>query len=345
VTGKPEWQRPITKDRSEVLSWLGASRRGASHAREQATAGRTFESIGDEWLDGVKAGRISRRKGRSKPYSPTTLADYARAYRNFLRPEFGPMPADDIGELEWQMWCDRLSREGLSRSRISTLVAVASAIYAWAITPTRRYASRNPLRLIELPPNNEKPRLRVAFAAEAEQLLAALAHEDAVSYAIAFYAGLRRSEIHRLDWPDVLDGRRIASRLLVARSKSEAGTERRPPIAEPLRDVLARAWMRQGRPAAGQVIERSVMSGKLAERATKAWTEAGLNRITLHECRHTYASLLMAAGYTLKELMEFMGHADLQMVNRYVKLLPQPGEEDTAARLNDYLARARHRQR
>jgi hypothetical protein len=31
----------------------------------------------------------------------------------------------------------------------------------------------------------------------------------------------------------------------------------------------------------------------------------------------------MASGYTLKELMEFMGHADLQMVNRYVKLLPQ----------------------
>ncbi len=45
----------------------------------------------------------------------------------------------------------------------------------------------------------------------------------------------------------------------------------------------------------------------------------------------------MAAGYTIKELMEFMGHADLQMVNRYVKLLPQPGEDDAADRLNDYL--------
>ena len=65
-----------------------------------------------------------------------------------------------------------------------------------------------------------------------------------------------------------------------------------------------------------------------------------LNRITLHECRHTYASLLMAAGYTIKELMEFMGHADLQMVNRYVKLLPQPGEDNAAQRLNDYLRRA-----
>jgi hypothetical protein len=37
--------------------------------------------------------------------------------------------------------------------------------------------------------------------------------------------------------------------------------------------------------------------------------------------------------------MEFMGHADLQMVNRCVKLLPQPGEEDLSERLNDYLRR------
>jgi integrase len=74
------------------------------------------------------------------------------------------------------------------------------------------------------------------------------------------------------------------------------------------------------------------MSGKTAARAEAAWTAAGLNRITLHECRHTYASLLMAAGYTIKELMEFMGHADLQMVNRFVKLVPQPGQDDAAAR-------------
>src|SRR3954467_11438920 len=114
-------------------------------------------------------------------------------------------------------------------------VSVASAIYAWAMTPSRRHAMKNPLRLVELPPNDEKPRLRVAFAPEAAQLLAAVDSRDAVPYAIAFYAGLRRSEIHRLEWPEVRAGDQIASRLLVTRSKSEAGTERRPPIAEPLR--------------------------------------------------------------------------------------------------------------
>jgi integrase len=146
-----------------------------------------------------------------------------------------------------------------------------------------------------------KPRLRVALAPEAAQLLAALEPEDRLRYAIAFYAGLRRSEIHRLEWPDVLDGDHIATRLMVRRSKSEAGTARRPPIADNLRAVLADAWERQGGPPTGRVVDVSVMSGKIGVRVDSAWKAAGLNRITLHECRHTYASLLMAAGYTINE--------------------------------------------
>ena len=73
----------------------------------------------------------------------------------------------------------------------------------------------------------------------------------------------------------------------------------------------------------------------------KAWKEAptALERITLHECRHTYASFLMAANYTVKEIMDYMGHSNLAMVQRYVKLLPPPEETDPAERLNAYLAR------
>jgi integrase len=180
--------------------------------------------------------------------------------------------------------------------------------------------------------------MRVCTAEEAARLLASLEPDDQVAYALAFYAGLRRAEIYRLEWPDVdLDG----FRLHVRKSKSEAGTDRRPPIAQTLRPILRAAWVRQGQPASGEVSAVSVMSGKLAIRATKAWNDAptALERITLHECRHTYASFLMAAGYTLKEIMEYMGHSNLAMVQRYVKLLPQPEETDPAQRLNAYLAR------
>jgi integrase len=339
ATSKPIWGKS-TKDRGEVLAWLGAVSAGADHLAELAARGPTLGTLGDEWLDGVERGHIGRRRGRGKPYSDTTIASMRRRWKYTLRPEFGDRFAGELTEMDWQRWVDQLAREGLSRSSIAQLVSLASGIYAWAAAPSRRLVERNPLRLLELPPNDEKPRMRVALAPEAAALLAALDPEDRVPYAIAFYAGLRRSEIYRLEWPEVLEGDKIATRILVMRSKSDAGTHRRPPIADNLRVVLADAWESRGRPREGKVVDRSVMSGKIATRVEAAWTAAGLNRITLHECRHTYASLLMAAGYTIKELMEFMGHADLQMVNRYVKLLPQPGEDDAAARLNDYLRRS-----
>jgi integrase len=339
TAGRSVWQK-ATKDRGEVLVWLGAAIKGADHLAELAARGPTFEALGDQWLDGVERGHIGRRRGRGKPYSDTTIDSMRRSWEYHLKPEFGPLIASEITELEWQRWIDQLAGRDLSRSTIAKHISVASDIYAWASAPSRRLVARNPLRLVELPPNDEKPRMRVAPAEEAASLLAALSPEDALPYAIAFYVGLRRAEISRLEWPDILDGDRIATRILVGRAKSEAGTQRRPPITDTLRDILTAAWDRQGRPRSGKVVERSVMSGKIAERVTAARDTSGLNPITLHECRHTYASLLMAAGYTIKELMEFMGHADLQMVNRYVKLLPQPGEDDAAQRLNDYLRRA-----
>ncbi len=209
-------------------------------------------------------------------------------------------------------------------------LAVARAIYGWASRPTRRLVEGNPLVGVELPPNDEKPRIRVANADEAAALIAALDPADAVPYALAFYAGLRRAEIKRLDWPDVeLDGYRF----VVRKAKSQAGTGRGPPIAEPLRPVLLGEFMRQGRRESGAVSAVSVTSGKLAERARRRWAGAGLGSITLHECRHTYASFLMAAGYTLRELMEYMGHSSLQATDRYVKLLPPLDETDPADRL------------
>jgi hypothetical protein len=61
ATSRMEWQRPVTKDRSEVLSWLSTAKKGAGHVREMALEERSFDSIGDVWLAGVEARRIGRR--------------------------------------------------------------------------------------------------------------------------------------------------------------------------------------------------------------------------------------------------------------------------------------------
>ncbi|MGZ4278257.1 MAG: tyrosine-type recombinase/integrase [Solirubrobacteraceae bacterium] len=219
-------------------------------------------------------------------------------------------------------------------------------MYAYATRSTRRiWTGHDPTRYLDLPARDEQKRTRVAPVPEARDLLRALPDDVAMPYALAIGAGLRRSELARLDWADVLWE---ANKLLVRRSKSEAGTLRRAPVSNFGMRYLREEHVRQGRPSAGPVLSRSVLSGHLQRAADKAWKQMNAHRasagrppiarLTLHEGRHTYASMLMAAAYTIVEIMAFIGHADLAATQRYLKKLPQPNELDEAARLHSYEA-------
>jgi hypothetical protein len=58
-------------------------------------------------------------------------------------------------------------------------------------------------------------------------------------------------------------------------------------------------------------------------RATKAWNSLALARITLHEARHTYASMLIAAGEEPRTVMEVLGHSSITITyDLYGHLFP-----------------------
>jgi integrase len=125
--------------------------------------------------------------------------------------------------------------------------------------------------------------------------------------------------------------------------KSSAG-RRRVPIAAALSAYLASihlagATNEQHLVFGGGVVPFSASS--LYERAHRAWRRAGLRPICLHDCRHTFASLMIAAGVNAKALSTFMGHATISItLDRYGHLMP--GAEDEAAALMDaYLQAAR----
>ena len=60
----------------------------------------------------------------------------------------------------------------------------------------------------------------------------------------------------------------------------------------------------------------------------------------MHEARHTYASLMIAAGVNAKCLQTYMGHSSVTITyDRYGHLMP--GNEEEAAELLDaYLERS-----
>ena len=177
-----------------------------------------------------------------------------------------------------------------------------------------------------------------------------LPERDRAIRATALYAGLRRGELMALRWEEV----DLASGVIrVERAyddkervevepKSQAG-RRTVPIVGALRDVLVEHKARERRDTGlvfGSSAEKPFQPSNVWRRAHTAWTRAGLKPIGLHEARHTFASVLIAAGVNAKAITTYMGHASIQTTyDLYGKLMPGSEAEATAL-VDAYLARA-----
>jgi integrase len=118
--------------------------------------------------------------------------------------------------------------------------------------------------------------------------------------------------------------------------KSCAGV-RKVPIASVLREHLIAHKLRRGR-SEGLVFGRSADAPR--RRAAKVWKAAGLEPIGLHEARHTFASMMIAAGVNAKALATYMGHSSITItLDRYGHLMPG-NEGEAAGRLDACLASA-----
>jgi integrase len=114
------------------------------------------------------------------------------------------------------------------------------------------------------------------------------------------------------------------------------------PLLATLRDYLDQQLLATGRSGDDLLFGRTpadpFVPTTVAARADKAWAAAKLDRITLHECRHTFASLLIASGENPKAVQEFLGHATITMTfDLYGHLFPVSRDE-ARARMDDYLA-------
>ena len=92
----------------------------------------------------------------------------------------------------------------------------------------------------------------------------------------------------------------------------------------------------------GRTAEAPFDPSTVVDRARKAWSRAELPPIGLHECRHTFASLMIAAGVNAKTLSAYMGHTSVTItLDRYGHLFPG-SESEAAALLDAYLERAKN---
>lgn len=349
---------------SEAKTWradaLGALSRGGLRAAKPTT----IEQAWIAWYEGAKEGTVTNRSG--DPYKPSALRSYERAMRLRVLPEFGNVRMTELQRPDLQEFADGLLSDGLNPSTIKVTLLPLRAVLRRAVARGELVANAcDGLELAAVRGRRE----RIASPTEAEALIAAVPEQDRAIWATAMYGGLRRGELQALRAKriDLATGLIRVEKGWDEREgeielKSRAG-RRNVPITAILRDFLIEQRLQA--PCGDDVLAlgrsaQTPFDGKvIQERADKAWKAANrreraaakeesrkpnlLTRITLHECRHTFASLMIAAGVNAKALQVYMGHSSVSItLDRYGHLMPG-SEAEAATLLNTYLTAARKR--
>jgi integrase len=306
-----------------------------------------LREFADAWLAGALDGSIRNRSGDR--YKPSTLRGYEQALREYVLPEVGGAKLQELRRLDIQRLADDLAGLEISAATVRNALLPLRAICRRALS--RGDIQVNPTVGIEIPAVRGR-RTRFATPEEAQLLVDAAPAVDRVLWATAFYAGLRRGELQALRWVDVdLAGgvlrveRSWDVKAGVIDPKSIAG-RRKVPIAAVLRDYLVQHKIEAADALVfGRADGTPFATSTISKRANDGWRQAQLRPITLHECRHTFASLMIAAGVNPKALQTFMGHSSITVtLDRYGHLFP--GSEGEAAVLLDaYLAESHERAR
>jgi integrase len=309
--------------------------------RPTTDQGPTITEAAERWLDLARAGQVRNHSG--EVYKPASIRNYERCLRLRVLPALGDRRLDDLRRAVVQRFVDDLVAAGLASSTIGATVNALAAIYRRAVA--RGDVEVNPTRELELPAVRSEPR-RVATPEHAERLLGLLGCAHRALWGTAIYAGLRRGELTALRWGDVdLAGGVIRVEHGWDRVEGEIAPKSRQgrravPIPAPLRDILIEHRMGADAQAV-RVFRSSGWVEYASEKARETWRAHNLDPvITLHEGRHTYATMMIAAGVNAKALCTFMGHANISVTfDVYGKLFA--GSEAEAAGLLEAFLSAR----
>jgi integrase len=313
---------------------LVALRRGTMRAPTDVT----LREAARVWIAAIRSGEIRNRSG--DPYKPSAVRSYEDVLRLHVLDVLGDRRFATIRRNDVQDLADRLLASGMKPITVQGALMPLRAMYRRAVA--RGEVDINPTTGLELPAVRGG-RDRIASPSEAAALLGVLPDEDRALWATAMYAGLRRGELMGLRWEDidltggVLRVERGWDAIEGPIAPKTALSRRVVPIASVLRAHLAEHRLRCPWAvglAFGQNSFRPFYPEGIARRARAVWVAADMTPITPHECRHTFASLMIAAGVNAKALSTYMGHANISItLDRYGHLMP--GNEGEAAVLLD----------
>ncbi len=304
-------------------------KRDAGDRRPVARA--TFGDYFAEWIESY-AGRTARG------LSETSRSLYRRAIGDDALGRWRSWKLAEVEPIDVRSLYGELRGKGASTSRLRMLRAALSAMYATAVEDG--LVTLNPIAGVRIPPSRveqngeDAPQAKALTRSELALVLAAVPADRRLFFEFLAHTGLRVSEAIGLTWQHIELGARPRVKV---REQLYNGQRRRlksrdgrrdvplsPRMAEQLR-ALRRDTFQGGDSAVFTVengrtaINRSNLSSRVLKPTVR---NLGLPWVSFKTFRHTCASLLFDEGRNVRQVAEWLGHADPAFTLRtYVHLL------------------------
>jgi integrase len=294
-----------------------------------------FAELAEEWF-------ASKDKLR-----PWTKSGYRSALDRVLLPRFGKRKIAQITVDDVLRLIHDLERDGLSRSTIYNVLKPISGTFRYAAK--KGFVSQSPVALLD---DGDKPRhrpherrewtpeeIRALLAASRELASRPTARFDySLLLETAVRTGLRLGELLGLQWRDIdFDG----ALLVVRRQWTRTGEYSEPKTAKGIRRIplapalvkrlaahkLASRYSGDEDPVFASAKGKPLSHRNVAQRGFQpAAIEAGLvsadqPRLTFHDLRHAFASIMIERGVSSTVLANLMGHTTSSTTERiYIHL-------------------------
>ena len=348
VAGKQHWKSGFIRSK-DAENYLNAQVRRVHDGTSQPVTPIMMKKLFDAWDDAAVTAAV--KQGTLKP---STARSYRSMVRMHLTPAFGSVRSDQltpqvIAKLSRARANDIVDGE-LAPKTYNNLVNLLSVSLAWARHPAQRHLAHDPLAGVKRLPRRQMERTFLEPDQIARLLKSAVAPEDTIVM-LGVYAGVRRGELCALRWDDIDWGDGSHGRIWVRRAISGGqvttpktkGAVRMIDVPDALQMNLQsyRATQKTQdsgylfRTAEGNPIDPDNLNKRIF---TPLVQRAKLPGIGLHTLRHTFASLLISHGESIKYVSRQMGHASIQITADTYGHLFRETSVAAMGRLNDRAA-------
>ena len=331
------WYDQSGKRRSKSFATHSAAKK--AQRRYEVAAENHALGIGPPPIEDVTFDKLCDHQLKFKTPRKRSPKDDKSMIRKHLRPFFGRMRLSDVGVATIDRFTSVKQAHGLSNKTINNALTLFGTMLRLAVD----------LGWLRQLPRIDKLKVgETAFhylrTREDIQALVGAAREEAEGvfelYASALFTGMRFGELAGLHWSDVDLVRRLITVQRSYDKPTKSSKVRHVPILDPLLPIL-RDW-RLRNPLRlvfpnqyGNMHAPSPrVTGEIFKRCLKL---AGLEDMPFHSTRHTFASHWVMNGGDIFRLQRVLGHASIQMTQRYAHLAPDVYADDYG-RLGDALS-------